>query len=92
MHKIRVLSSIIGLSLLIAVVLLGEAALGVVVFLIALIGIHEFYQSLEHAGYKPVKIAGYISCLPVLLIGLKGRIAAIDSYFDLFKSVNYFMN
>lgn len=39
------------------------------VFILSLIGIYEFYSAVSKAGYKPVKIIGYISCLSLLIIG-----------------------
>jgi len=39
------------------------------VFILSLIGIYEFYNAVSRAGYKPVKIIGYVSCLSLLIIG-----------------------
>src|SRR5690242_4319460 len=50
---------------------------------------NEFYKSVENAGNKPIKWIGYISCLPIIFIGFNGVTKTINSYFELFKSVNY---
>lgn len=90
MLRTRVISSLIGLMLLFAVVLSGKYVLGAALFVIALVGMHEFYNAVESAGYKPIRIVGYVSCLPIFFIGLNGSIGRIDTYIDLFKSINYF--
>lgn len=88
--KIRIISGIIGLILLFAVVLSGKHILGIGIFILALTGVHEFYNAIEKAGYKPLKIVGYLSCLPILLIGLGVSFDKIYSYVNLFKSIVYF--
>lgn len=90
MLKVRVLSGIVGLILLGAIVYSGEAVLGVAVFALSVIGLWEFYRAVTNAGYKPVSIIGYMSCLPVLLIGLNANVKLISSHLDILKSMNYF--
>ena len=68
--KIRVISAIAGLGLLISVVLLPVEIFGIAVFALALVGIYEFYNAVSNAGYRPVKFIGYLTCIPLLLIGI----------------------
>lgn len=87
--KVRIISGVIGLILLIFVVYFGQITLGIGIFLISLIGIHEFYNAVSAAGYKPIKVVGYVSCLSILFIGLNGRFMAISND-ALSKSIHYF--
>ena len=90
MLKTRVISSAIGLILLAGAVWTHQLVLGIVIFVFSLIGLREFYSSLSSAGYRPVRTIGYIACTPIIFIGLNGVIKTVDSYIDLFKSINYF--
>jgi len=40
------------------------------VFAISLIAINEYYKALSFAGYKPIKLFGYISCFMIPIIGI----------------------
>ncbi len=72
MLKTRVLSALIGLVLLIAVLYMGSIVLGVAVSLIAAIGLYEFYNSAAKLkNIQPIKPVGYISIIPLLLLGLE---------------------
>lgn len=88
--KTRIISGIIGFIFLTAVVWCGQFVLGIAIFVISLIAMYEFYRSVENAGFKPVKGIGYLSCLPILLMGFDGQIRIIEKYIDPFKSINYF--
>lgn len=90
MLRTRVISSIIGLSVLIGVVLLGREAFALGVFVIALIGMYEYFNAVSSAGYKPIRVLGYISCLPIAFIGVYGKFDTLQGYANLFKSINYF--
>jgi phosphatidate cytidylyltransferase len=70
--KTRIVSGAIGLLLLTAVVLMPQDVLGAAVFVIALMGLYEFFDAVSHAGYKPIRFLGYISCIPLLLLGVSG--------------------
>lgn len=70
--KVRIISAAVAIALLAVIVYLGGQAIGTAVFVIALIGMFEFYRALEKGGYKPVYAAGYISCLPLLYIAFSG--------------------
>jgi phosphatidate cytidylyltransferase len=85
----RVISAIVALILLAAILSFGNIALGVGVLAMSLIGLHELYNALGHAGYKPVRIIGYLACVPVFFISLAGEYKWLDNYIDLFKSINY---
>ncbi|HEY5585566.1 MAG TPA: phosphatidate cytidylyltransferase [Ruminiclostridium sp.] len=72
MLKTRVISSLVGIALLIVVLYLGSITLGVVVSLIAAIGLYEFYNSVANVkDIHPIKIVGYLSILPLLILGLQ---------------------
>ena len=90
MLRVRVISAIVGLILLGVFVLSNQIVLGVGVFLLAIAGMYEFYNAVSNAGYRPIRTIGYISCVPILFMGLNGVTKKIDNYFDLFKSINYF--
>jgi len=86
--KIRIISSIVGLILLAAVIFLGKLAITVAIFLLAVMGVYEFYKSASKAGYKPVSIIGYISCFSILFIGFNGNLKNMN--FNLEQSLSYF--
>jgi len=72
MLKTRVISALVGLALLIVVLYLGSITLGIVVSLIAAIGLYEFYNSVSKVkDIHPIKIVGYLSILPLLILGLQ---------------------
>lgn len=72
MLKTRVISALVGLVLLGVVLYLGSVTLGVVVSAIAAIGLYEFYNSASRVNnVRPVKIVGYLSILPLLVLGLQ---------------------
>lgn len=66
--KVRIISAIVAIALLSVIVYLGNQAIGMAVFVIAVIGMREFYRALEKGGYKPVCAAGFAACLPLLYI------------------------
>ncbi|MCX7843544.1 MAG: phosphatidate cytidylyltransferase [Clostridia bacterium] len=86
----RIVSALIGLVLLISILSFGNIALGLGTLALALIGIHELYNAVENAGYKPIRIIGYIYCIPVFFLSLNQEYQRINSYLDLFRSLNYF--
>jgi phosphatidate cytidylyltransferase len=70
--KTRIISAIAALILLAAVVYAGKTAIGLVVFLLAVIGIYEFFGALTKGGFRPVYPLGFISCLALLFPVLRG--------------------
>jgi phosphatidate cytidylyltransferase len=63
--KTRVISGAVAFILLIAVIFLGKQVFALVFFTLTLIGVHELYQAFSKAGFKPIKLIGYIWCLLV---------------------------
>ena len=72
--KIRIISAAAAFALLVLVMLLGREALGLAVTVLAVIGMHEFIKAMECAGYKPIRLAVYISCLALLYLTFKDRL------------------
>jgi phosphatidate cytidylyltransferase len=64
----RIISAAAGLLLFMVVMIFKDILLDKVIFIIALIGINEFYDALIKAGYRPFKVIGYLSCLPILFV------------------------
>ena len=87
--KKRIISALIGLVLLVVVVQFGNIALGIGILALSVIGLHELYSAVGRAGFKPIRIIGYVSCAPVFFISLNGEYKRVNTYIDLFKSINY---
>jgi phosphatidate cytidylyltransferase len=68
--RTRVISAAAGIVLLAGVVYLGKEAIGIAIFVLALIAIYEFDKVLEKGGFKPVYVLGYLSCLPLLYLAV----------------------
>ncbi|EGD46659.1 phosphatidate cytidylyltransferase [Ruminiclostridium papyrosolvens DSM 2782] len=72
MARTRIISGLVGLVLLIGVLYMGSIVLGIAVSIIAAIGLYEFYNSISKTkGIHPIKIVGYLSIVPLLLLGLE---------------------
>ena len=82
--KIRVISSVAALVLLVVIMFLGSEALGAAVFILALIGLHEFYRALENGGYKPVKSIGYLVVSRLIVFELQGQNQLKRVYFSIY--------
>jgi phosphatidate cytidylyltransferase len=80
--KTRIISAIVALALLGVVMFLGRDALGIFVFILALISIHEFYGAMESGGYKPVRVIGYLSSLSLLYLIFYEKIIRRDVLFN----------
>lgn len=87
MLKIRVASGAVAIAILIGVVWAGQVVLGFAVFLFSILALNEFYKSVSNAGFKPVRIIGYLSCLPVLLMGFEKQGKNIGAYLEFLLSV-----
>ena len=61
MLKTRVISAIIGLPLILGTLFIGGNFLIVIVFLLSILGLYEFYNAFANVGYKPSAWIGYIS-------------------------------
>ena len=59
--KVRIISGVIGFCILLAVLWAGKLVLSLAVSIVCLIALYEFYKSVSKAGYKPVKLPGYLS-------------------------------
>lgn len=80
--RVRVLSSVVGLILLIAITI-NQQVLSVTIFLLSLIGLYEFYYVFSKDGYKPVKTLGYLACLPLIFIGSNINTRTLTAFFFL---------
>ncbi|NLC69699.1 MAG: phosphatidate cytidylyltransferase [Clostridiaceae bacterium] len=69
MLKIRIASALIGLSLLLAAVLISKETLVAAVLVLSVAAVHEFYNAVSKAGYKPARWVGYLSSVIVLITG-----------------------
>jgi len=69
--KTRIISALAAIVLLAVVVYLGRTAIGLAVFVLALIAIYEFGKALERGSFRPVFSLGYISCLPLLYLAIE---------------------
>ena len=85
--KVRIISATVAIALLAVVVYLGSQAIGAAVFIIALIGIYEFYRALEKGGYKPVYSAGFFACLPLLYIAFSGMLPDTEEVVSLLNAL-----
>ena len=56
--RTRILTTIVGLPLIVTLILLGNTVLQFTMLAISLIGLYEFYRAIEDE-YKPVKYLGY---------------------------------
>jgi len=79
----------IGFILLVAVVLSPQVVLGVSVFVLAVLAMHEFYSAVSNAGYKPVGIIGYAACLLLLWIGVIPYTGATADAFNVLAHPKY---
>ncbi len=67
MLRLRILSAIVLIPVVLVVVALGEPWLALLVALAAGIALDELYHLFAAAGHRPVRWAGYLSALAVLL-------------------------
>lgn len=65
--KTRVISAMVGLVLLFVIVFAPRQILTAGIFVLAIIGLHEFYSAVSVNGYRPVKLMGYLACIPLLI-------------------------
>lgn len=81
----RVISSIIGIIILILVFIFNNPAIiNIAVTIIALIGLSEFYSAFKNKGIKPFKSIGYLVTLFILTIGyLEADVLKIILFFTL---------
>lgn len=77
----RVLTAVVGIPLVILIMILGNPILQIVGCLIALIGVHEFYEVIQKK-YNPITWLGYIITLLFFL-----NYEMVMKYFGIFISV-----
>lgn len=77
--KTRIISAAVAIVLLAGVMYLGSTAVGLAVFVLALVGVHEFYSALGKAGFKPVYSLGYLACLALLYPAVSGLTGGMNA-------------
>lgn len=87
MLKSRVFSGVIYVLMVLIFAFSGPAVLGIGVFAISVMGMQEYFNAISVAGYKPIRFIGYVSCLPILALGLEGTIRPMSAFVD-FISIN----
>lgn len=78
---IRTISGLVIVTLTILAIQLGNIYLYGFVFLLSIIGIHEFYDAVENINIKPVRLVGYIGCIGFLLNTLGISWAKVSNIF-----------
>jgi phosphatidate cytidylyltransferase len=74
--KTRIISAAVAIVLLAAVVYAGAAAIGLAIFVMAVVGIYEFYNALSKGGFKPIYPIGFLSCLPLIYLAFQQNMGA----------------
>ncbi|MGI5875195.1 MAG: phosphatidate cytidylyltransferase [Dethiobacteria bacterium] len=77
MLKMRVLTGIVGIPLLLFLVYMGGYWFGLIVLLISLIGLKEYYSLAHQTGWKALEFTGVFFLLPALLLVYKGNLTYI---------------
>mgnify|MGYP001055800379 CR=1 FL=1 len=81
----RILTTILGLPILYFVLTTGGLVLSISLLIMTMIGLHEFYSSVELGGYNPVKWAGYLPTVTLFgFFGLGTNIGVTMSLLPLF--------
>lgn len=66
----RIVTGVLLVVLLLIIFVINNPLLDTIfIFLISIIGMFEYNKAFKSAGYKLVPILGYLSCLPIFLIG-----------------------
>jgi len=86
--KTRIISGVIGVIVMLIIVYSGSVFVAISIFLLALMGVHEFYNAVANVGYKPVRFVGFLSCIPILIIGLDTKNRIFMDYVEAIKSVS----
>ncbi len=91
--KKRIVSSIIGLVPVIAAIVLSGWSTGILVFILAIVGLNELYGAFKEIGIKPASLVGYISCYILVILpfysGFSGFHFQAVIYFSLLIMVLY---
>lgn len=89
--KTRIISAAVAIVLLAAILYLGSTAVGIAVFVLAVVGVFEFYRALSKSGYKPVYALGMAACLPLLYPAFSDSIADITQNAGLIIGIPTFL-
>lgn len=69
--KKRVITGAVLIALIILILWINIQLVDTIfILLISLMGMYEYNKAFKSAGYNVISIIGYISCLPILLMGL----------------------
>ncbi len=63
MLKTRVISAVIGLPIILGALLVGEKPLIILIFLISIAGLYEYYNAFRNVGYSPATWIGYLGTI-----------------------------
>ena len=72
--KTRIITATVAVSLLIGVLLADAKVLGVLMFLLSVVAMHEFIECFKNTNYKPIKSVMYVSTLGLIMVLLKDYI------------------
>lgn len=73
--KSRLLTSVIGIPIIILILLAPKSVITFVVMIVSLIGMHEYYKTTGLSEYKNLCVMGYIAAI-VISVGLKLSVAS----------------
>ena len=65
--RLRVVSGIAAGAAVCAVILVGKEVFDITCAALACMALYEFFNAFRHKGYKPLMLAGYVSCVCLLL-------------------------
>ncbi len=65
----RVLTGVIGFPIVAALLIFtNKYIIDVIISIVAIIAMYEFFNAIKKEGNKPIEILGYLSCLPIALM------------------------
>lgn len=73
MLKTRVISVIISLPFMIASLYIGGIPLTILIFLLSIVGLYEYYNAFKNIGYKPNFVIGYLGTISYYIAILFNR-------------------
>lgn len=68
MLKTRVISAIVGLPIIIACLFMGGKPITILIFLLSIAGLYEYYNAFKSIRYKPDALIGYLGTITYYLI------------------------
>lgn len=87
--KTRIISGVIGLCVLATVLWAGKLVLSIALSLVCLTALYEFYKSISNAGYKPIKLPGYLSVFLLFFLGFNNSFKEIKRYLTGLMSIKF---